>query len=236
MPLYQKEDVLNLAPTPTERRSWGLQFHGTTIYTTGAIGSADFQTIGIVSNGDDIESRWMLIQNNLPVGGLGLGIVTNTNSLFIDLRHDPIIELTYKTTDWFSDIPVVSNNLMVFILTSQQDNPIESSSEFILFSMGRDDQTVFTGTIGRGDSRIKCPDITEPIPAVETSFKMRMRVDHANQRAFFSVNDGAEVASIDPLFNWTRKLGFAAGLNIGQTGVQHTLKLGSIYCHYKGHD
>lgn len=232
MPLYYfKKKESRSFSKPTERRSWSLQLHGSTIYPSGSIGATNFQTLGVVTSGDDAESRWGTITNAVPIGGQGLGILSSTNSALVDLEHDPILEGVLKTTNFIGG---TGNELtgIHMLLTSQANNPV-ANNDYISIMSSFDNLGFWDANCNIAGGSLETRVINIAPLAAQTSYRLRMRIDHANKRFFASVNDSIEVEVANASFPWTRSLGFAFGVIHSSTQV--SVRLGSLYCNYQAH-
>lgn len=152
--------------------------------TVNAMGIATPTIANSPASANDSSNILITLPTTASSGNIG-GFVTTTFNL-VRVDHDPVFETLVKT-----DATITTQRLWVGLTTADQTNSDTAAGSFIGFRWStvageagwipvlRDGTTQSTGTaIGT--------------VAASTTYKLRVRVDSGNARAYFSVNDGAE--------------------------------------------
>lgn len=240
-------------PNPTNERFFFIQYAGFSPqgqlgYPVG-IDRGDYQTVGIPSDGDDAESRWLQI-TTLPDTSLarGFGVVTTINPGTVDLRHDPIIEVVLKTTDVIPTAPIIPGEAQGFLVGIDTQPPSrvgininEIPHIFLAFFPGISPQFVGQTSPGGVGAVITRTAPFGPVVTPNTSYKLRIRIDNTNRIVYFSVNDGSEVSLTEGVDGtniapWDMQLGLSTGIIVTDlVGPLYSIKMGVIYYQYRSH-
>jgi hypothetical protein len=168
--------------TPPKNR-WMVRASGAVAV---GVGVANPTVANAPAAANDAANSYMTLPSTASIGNLG-GLITTTLNL-IRPAHDPVIEIYMKT-----GADVSSVRIWIGLIDAELTNvdTLAAGREFIGFRFStvaadggfkpilHDGTTQNTGTaIGT--------------VAADTAYKLRMRVDSANSRVYFSVNDSAE--------------------------------------------
>lgn len=237
-------------PAPTNERFFYIQYSGYSPqgldgYPEG-IEPPEFFTIGTSLNGDDAESRWLLI-NGLPATGLtrGYGLVVSASPVSptppqpIDIRHNHIFESVLKTTNSLPPAPTTGDNAQGFgiYIDNHQPlvtpiTPLETTPTFRLAYMPAYSPQ-FVGQTSNGTTIFSTPGFG-PVVIPNTSYKLTMRIDNDNRIVYFSINDGPEVSlSGENIGPWDTQLGWGVGVVATNLGASYSIKIGSIYDRFR---
>ena len=244
-------------PDPVNERFLFIQFAGFSPagqegYPVG-IDSSEYGKVGFSADGDDDESRWLLLTSTPAIGlirGYGIvGSILPTQSIpgdtAVNLRHNPIFEVILKSGNPIPTPPTAPGEVQGFGINIDNHNalyaagavPINTVPAFRLSFL----PSYSPNFVGQTCDGLGLPDsITTSAPIgpavnVDTSYKLRMRIDNTNGIVYFSVNDSPEVSLVIPPSLLNISLGWAHGVTATNLGATFDIKIGAIYHRYRSH-
>ena len=152
--------------------------------TVSAVGIATPTIANTPASANDSSNTFITLPTTSSSGNIG-GFVSTTFNL-VRPDHDPIIEIMVKT-----DATITTQRLWIGIASQDVTNSDTVSGSFIGFRWSTvAPDTGFVPVLRDGTTQSVGTAIGTV--AASTTYKLRIRVDSGNSRAFFSVNDSAE--------------------------------------------
>jgi len=211
---------LGLMANPAFRNVWMYRAAAATIDGVGVA----VPTMTAVTVSNDVDSTYINSNTGVTAGTLA-GLISTTFNL-VRRQHNPIIEMIVRT-----GADVSAQRLWLGLTSGAITNvdTIVAGTSVCAFRFSTAVDSGWVGVCNNGSSQSNTSLIATV--AANTRYLLRIRIDNSNGVAYFSVNNGSEVALNTNLPTAATELGCMIR-NINITTVAKDLKISRVVCSY----